>query len=521
MIRHEAMSPTRREMMSGLAAASALAITPAAAQQATNGAMTFPGPLGDGQRFEAGLVQELAAALAKRPMAPNPADLPDGLNQLTLEALNGIRMPAQHHVWAGEQRGFTLEPLHRGGVFSAPVALFVVDDGAIRRLAFDKTRFEYGRAAVPSTQNDLGFSGFRLAFGMERPLDMAIFQGASFFRAIARGQTFGAIARTLVLRAGEQRGEEIPFFRAFWIERPAPAANAITLHALVESESCTAAVRMTFRPGDITINDVELTLYARVQLENVGFAGVMGNYLFSPQKRRLFDEMRPAAHEVAGLQMRTGADEWVYRPLNNPEQLQISAFIDQNPRGFGLVQRDRDFAHFLDDDQRYDLRPSVWMEPLGEWGSGVVQLFEIPTDAEINDNIISYWRPRTPLPAGSATSISYRQFWCWALPEPMPVAFTRQTRQGRGSAARRRRFSVEFQGETLADAAVMGGARVVLSATPGAIHAMRLQSYPDRKSARVTFELEPGPDNISELRLQVVDNAGKPLTETWLNRWTP
>jgi glucans biosynthesis protein len=324
----------------------------------------------------------------------------------------------------------------------------------------------------------------------------------------------------LVLRPGEQRGEEIPFFRAFWVERPGPAATAIVLHALIDSESATAAVRMTLRPGDMTINDVELILFPRVQLENVGFGGMMATYLFAPQRRRLFDEVRPAVHEVSGLQLRTGMDEWLYRPANNPEALQISAFIDNNPKGFGLVQRERDYLAFQDDDQRFENRPSIWIEPLGEWGQGAVQLLEVPTDSEVNDNIIAHWRPRAPIPAGAEFALSYRQFWCWQPPETPPVAIVRSIRQGRGSQPRRRRFFVDFSGEAVADPALASTARVILSATPGAIHNMRLVQYAERKIMRVTFDLEPGPDNISELRLQV-EAGGKPITETWLNRWTP
>jgi periplasmic glucans biosynthesis protein len=509
---------TRRDTLAGLSALGALASTGASAQQ--NGSPNLFGAAGDGQRFEASQVVELARALARRPMTPVPSDLPDGLAALTPDAAGSIRLQQAHWVWAGEQRGFALEPLHRGSIFSNPVAIFVIEDGTSRRLGFDKSRFDYGRTPVPQSQADLGFSGFRVHVTGERTDTVAIFQGATFFRAVARGQGFGAVARSLVLRPGEQRGEEVPAFRALWVERPGPAATALTVHGLIDSESCTAAVRMTIRPGDVTINDVELTLFARVQLDNVGFGGMMGSFLFGPQRRRVFDDVRPAVHEVAGLQLRTGADEWIYRPLNNPEQLQISAFVDTDPKGFGLVQRERDYAAYQDDDQRFELRPSLWVEPLGEWGAGTVQLLEVPTESEINDNIIVHWRPRQPLAAGSETTLSYRQFWCWQPPEAPPVAQVRSVRQGRGSQGRRRRYFVDFAGEALADPAFAGQIKVMLSATPGTIAAQRMLSYPERRTFRVSFELDPGTENACELRLRL-EVAGKPVSETWLNRWTP
>ena len=504
--------------LAGLAASTVVSVLPAQAQQ--NGSVTFPGEIGDGQRFNASALLDLARGLAKRPMAANPTDLPDGLGALTPEAVGAVRMQRQHWAWVGESRGFAIEPLHRGSIFNNQVTVFLVEDGVVRRAGFDKNRFDYGRVPVPGAQTDLGFSGFRLHFGSESLVEAAVFQGATFFRAVARGQIFGAVARSLVLRPGEQRGEEVPFFRAFWIERPGPAATAITVHGLIETDSASAAIRMTLRPGDIMINDIEMTLFARSQLDNVGFAGLMGNFLFAPQRRRIFDDVRPAVHEVSGLQLRTGADEWVYRPLNNPEQLQISAFVDNNPRGFGLVQRERDYNAYQDDDQRYELRPSVWIEPLGEWGPGTVQLLEVPTDSEMNDNVIAHWRPRQPLAAGSETTLSYRQFWCWQPPEAPPVAIVRSTRQGRGSQGRRRRFFVDFAGDVLADPNLAQMVKVVLSSTPGTIHNTRTVAYPERKTLRVSFELDPGAENACELRLQL-DLGGKPLSETWLNRWTP
>lgn len=509
---------TRRQTLAGISLASLAGNGAAFAQQ--NGQMVFPGAVGDGQRFDPALVVELARGLSKRPMVPNPIDLPDGLGQLPFDAASQIRLQPQHMVWAGEQRGFVVEPLHRGSIFSNQVTIFVVEDGAVRRISFDKSRFDYGRVPVPASTADLGFSGFRLHAGSDRLSETAIFQGATFFRAIARGQMFGAVARSLVLRPGEQRGEEVPYFRAFWIERPGPASSALTLHALIDSESVTAAIRMTIRPGDVTINDVEMIVFARAQLDNVGFGGMTGTFLFAPQRRRVFDEVRAAVHEVSGLQIRTGADEWLYRPLNNPEQLQISAFVDNNPRGFGLVQRERDFNAYQDDDQRFELRPSIWVEPLGDWGAGTVQLLEVPSDSELNDNIISHWRPRQPIAAGSETSISYRQFWCWQTPEVPPVATVRAVRQGRGSQGRRRRFFVDFSGDGLADASLFQSVKLLLSATPGAIHNARLVPYPERRSMRVSFELDPGTENSCELRLQL-EVAGRPITETWLNRWTP
>lgn len=512
----------RREFIEGAAGllASAPILTATAANAQSNWAAIAQSVIAEGQRFDPALVIETARTLARRPLVPMAAtDLPDGYATMPYDLYSGIRAQPGGMIWAGENRGFTIEPLHRGYVFSNPVGLFTVEDDIVRKVAFDRGKFDYGRVTPPAANVDLQFSGMRIATGLERPYEVAIFQGATFFRSLARGQNFGAMARALILRPGETRGEEIPFFRAFWIERPSPAQGVLVVHALLDSESLTGAVRMTLRPGDITLIDVEMTLFARQALEHVGFGSAMGTFLSGPQSRRSFDDLRPAVHEVSGVQMQTGAGEWIYRPVSNPATLQVSSFMDSNPRGFGLVQRERDPAAFQDDDQRFELRPSVWMEPLGDWGAGSVQLIEIPSDSDLNDNIIMYWRPRQPIAAGTETAFAYRQAWCWQPPERPALALTSRIRQGRGSQGRRRRFIVDFTGDKLADAGVVTSTRANLTATPGTIHGVRIWPYPERKLMRVGFEVDPGTDTLSELRL-VLESGGQPISETWLNRWT-
>jgi periplasmic glucans biosynthesis protein len=479
------------------------------------------GSLGDGQRFDRRLLVETARALSRRPFAPPPGDLPDAFANLNYEQYIGIKPAAGARLWAGDGRGFAVEPLHRGFVFGSPVLLFTVEDGLIRRLAYEPGRFEFGRLNVPPNLPDIGFSGVRLfsTLGNGEPVEFAIVQGATFFRALARGQNFGVMSRGLTLRPAETKGEEIPAFRGFWLERPPPSANALVVHGLIDSESVAGAVSMTLRPGDMTIVDVEASLFPRVNLEHVGLGGMAASYLFGANDRRTVDDARVAAYEVSGLQVLNGRGEWLWRPVHNPEMLQISAFLDNNPRGFGLLQRERDYAAFQDDSQRFEARPSLWIEPIGEWGQGAVQLIEIPSDSEANDNILAYWRPRAPMAAGSEVALAYRQFWCWTPPERPPFASVATTRVGRGSNGRRRRFFVDFVGDILGNGPI-ADLKPILTTSPGSIHGLRALPYPERKTMRISFELDPGNENACEMRL-VLEAAGKPLSETWLYRWTP
>ena len=498
-----------------------LAVPGSAKAQSENQPAAPGGPiqaaLGDGKTFAQGAVKDLARALAGQPFRAPPTDLPEPFANLNYEKYVAIQMRAGERIWAAQDRGFMIEPLVRGFVFNVGVRLFTVEDGRIKAIAFDRGHYEFGELNVQPNAPDPGFSGFRLYAKDGERIDLfALVQGGTFLRAVTRGQNYGTIARALTLKPAEQRGEEFPSFRAFWIETPTTRSNALVVHGLIDSESVTGAVRMTFRPGDATIVDVETTLFPRVNLEHVGLGGATTSFLFGPNVRGTSDEMRAAAYEASGLSVLNGQGEWIWRPLNNPATLQISAFVDDNPRGFGLVQRDRDFAAFQDDVQRWENRPSLWIEPIGDWGKGAVQLIEIPSDAEINKNILAYWRPKTPMPAGQEISFAHRQFWTWEPPQRPSLAQVTATRSGRGPG-KRRRFVVEFRGENLA--APPAEIKPVLSASPGSIQNVALWRYPDRKTIRVTFELEFGNDTACEIRL-LLEADSKPIAETWLYRWT-
>ncbi|WP_406858389.1 glucan biosynthesis protein [Alsobacter sp. KACC 23698] len=511
----------RRSVLTlGVGAGLMAAAGPAQAQNFA--AQALQSTLGEGQRFSPTTLVDLARLLSKRAYTPPPSDLPDPFANLNYEQYIGIRAQPSATLWNMEGRGFTVEPLHRGFAFQNAVSLFIVEDGAVRRVIYDRSRFDYGKLNVPATLPDLGFSGFRV-FGdgqNGRQREVAIFQGATFFRSSARGQNLGVMARGLTLKAGDPKGEEFPLFRAFWIEQPAVRTDNLVIHALLDSESVAGAYRFTLRTGDVSIIDTELTLFPRAPVENWGVAGMTSTYLFGSNDRRNVDDVRPAVYESGGLQIHNGNDEWVWRPLSNPETLQISAFVDPAPKGFGLIQRDRDSNAFQDDDQNFERRPSLWIEPIGDWSPGLVQLIEIPTESEINDNVLTYWRPKQPLQPGGDVSVAYRQFWCWQPPERTQLAIVTATRVGKGRTATARRFAVDFTGEMLKQTQTVLELKATLSSATGTVSNLRLWPYPERKLYRVGFELEPGNETACELRL-VLEAGGKALSETWLYRWTP
>jgi glucans biosynthesis protein len=510
--------PDRRRIVAGLVSAASLPVVGRASAQTQTFRATVESALGDGQSFAPASVVDLARSLAKRPFSPPATDLPEPFANLNYERYVAMQMRPEQRLWASENRGFIVEPLPRGFVFTTGVGLFVVEDAKVRRIAYDRDAFDFGDLAVPANGPDLGFSGFRLygRDGADASYLFAIVQGATFLRGMAKGQNFGIIGRALTLKPAEQKGEEFPAFRAFWFETPPPGSNALVVHGLIESESVTGAVRITMRPGDTTIFDLETTLFPRVALEHVGLGGGAASFLFSPNVRVTQDDLRPGSYEASGLSIQNGRGEWIWRPLNNPGTLQISAFIDENPRGFGLLQRDRNFDHYQDDAQRFETRPSLWIEPIGDWGAGAVQLIEIPSDAEVNKNILAYWRPKAPIAPGQEFSFAYRQFWAWQSPSRPALAQVTATRSGRGGP-RRRRFLVEFQGDALGTRPA--DLRPALSSSPGSITNIRVWTYPERKTVRVAFDLEYGSETACEMRL-VLESGERPLSETWLYRWT-
>lgn len=484
-----------------------------------------------GAHFTDSTVRDLAQALARQPFAAQRGeDLPDALKNLTREQYAGIASAPGAAIWSDAGLGFTIEPLHRGFVFTDRVAIYVVEDGAIRPIPYARDRFDGGGFALPDPgQQDLGFSGLRIKtrFGGPDLLDFAIFQGVSFFRLIARGQGFGVNGRALMLRPADSRGEDFPRWRAFFIERPAQGSAEIVLHALLDAEACSGAYRMVLRPGDPSVVEVEGRLFTRSAIDHLGLGGMQASYLFGPHDPRGADDARVAAYASSGLQIHNGSDEAIWRPVHNTQALEISSFVDANPKGFGLMQRSRDYMAFQDDVQHWEWRPSLWIEPQGSegvegiWGDGAVTLIEIPSDSEANENIVAYWRPKATIPAKAEATFRYRQTWCWLPPVPIPLAICSNTRSGRGSAGSRRLFLVDFTGESLfsgpGDAATE--LRTVLTATPGTIARQVLYFYPERRTVRVAFELDPGGGRLSELRL-LLKAGERQVSETWLYRWS-
>ncbi len=476
----------------------------------------------EGELFTADDVKKQAEALAASNFSRPTVDVVEPFQSLTAEQFRDIRFRAEQAIWRGEKLDTEVQLLSRGWIYETPVEIRIVEAGKARALTADQKLFVFGKSieSAPDAA-PFAFSGFRLHGPLNRA-DVydgyAVFQGASYFRAVGRGQTYGLSARGLAINCAQPAGEEFPIFRAFWIEKPSPAASDVVVHALLDSPSVAGAYRFVIRPGQATVVDVDMTLYPRVALTHVGVGPLTSMFLHGPAHRRVgaFDT-RPAVHNSEGLAVLNGRGERLWRPLTNPKTLQTSAFIDKNPKGFGLVQRDRSFQVFDDVNARFEQRPSVWVEPRGGWGDGYVELVEIPAEEEIHDNIVAYWKPSKELETGKAHRFAYRLHWG----DDVPVAWSAAEVSKTSVAPTRNKdvtqFVVDFKGPAVRDVAELPVAEV--SASTGAVSNTTVQRHPDIAGVRVAFDLNTAGADLIELRLGLKDKDQQ-MSESWLYRWT-
>jgi len=400
------------------------------------------------------------------------------------------------------------------------VSIFEVADGGAEPIGYSADMFSFEKVA-PGT-GDLGFAGFRIDYPLTHAdgLDeVCAFLGASYFRAVGKGQSYGLSARGLAIKTADSGGEEFPVFRSFWLERPKPGADIMVIHALLDSPSATAAFRFTIRPGEDTVFDTETAIYPRVDIAQAGIAPLTSMFLFDASDRVRFDDWRAAVHDSDGLQLYTGHADRIWRPLANPRDLQISTFEDTSPRGFGMGQRKRAFADYQDLESHYERRPSLWVEPIGDWGQGVVELVEIPSDREINDNMVAFWRPHDPLRAKGEYLLNYRLHWAWAPPGEVKLAQVMQTRCGLSFDQKHRQFVIDFVGDSLKGLKADAAPGLDAGSDKGKIISAVTQPNPDVSGWRVSIQLDTQDNKVVELHARLMQ-GDQPLTETWIYRWT-
>lgn len=515
---------TRRELLQKimtLAAWSALApaglrLSPASA-----------GSGAEGRPFDKEWLREQARALSLLPFKASVEKLPEWIQNLDWDEYQSIRFRSDHALWADENLPFQAQFFHLGLFFQHPVSLHEVVDGVANPIHYSHDLFTFGeRLNVPSAGSDLGFAGFRVHAYPDFKRDIFSFLGASYFRAVGGTKQYGLSARGLAVDTGLPRPEEFPEFRTFWLERPTADADHVTLHALLDSPSVTGAYSFKVWAGDRTVMEIDAQLFPRQPIERIGIAPLTSMFQFAENDRRVSDDFRPEIHDSDGLSMHTGQNEWIWRPLVNSPVLRVNSFLDEDPKGFGLLQRDRNFDHYQDDGAFYHLRPSVWVEPLGRWGKGAIQLVEIPTADETFDNIVVFWNPEEPFGRGQERRFAYRLSWGSEPPARPAAAEVIATRIGAGGIIGQknrppsRKFVVDFEGGRLSDLPQDAKVTPVISISRGEIKQPAARPLLGTKAWRCSFDLHSDGKEPVDLRCYLRDDQGA-LTETWLYQWTP
>ncbi|MDX6750556.1 glucan biosynthesis protein [Geminicoccaceae bacterium 1502E] len=496
--------------------------TPAPAQgQAQNGQAQAQAQ--DGQPFSFERLVERARQKAATAYEEQPRAA-EWFSNLSAEQWRSIRFSPDQALW-GDWDSYRLQFIPPGGVYRSLVRINIVEEGMAREVKPVPAMFELGDLEPPANLAEiLGFAGFRVHYPLNAPgvLDqLLVFLGASYFRAIGRGTTYGPSARGLALNTGNPRPEEIPAFREFWIQRPRQAHDPLTVFALLDSPSVCGAYRFDVATREHTRIDVDANLFFRSAVEQVGIAPLTSMYAFGENDRLDVDDHRPQVHNSGGLSMWRSNGDVLWRPLVNPSELRLTVLSDENPRGFGLLQRDRRYEQYEDIDNRYEMRPNLWVEPKGTWGKGSVRLIEIPTHDEKNDNIVAFWTPEEPVTEGQELRLAYGLLWSFAPPIDTGLARVRATRIGAaasgpdGEASPIRRVVVDFdmpsaelpEGEVRAD--VTAGNAQLSPTVP--------RHNPVTGGWRVMFDVEPTGRGPVELRCFLAIGDRK-ISEVWLYR---
>lgn len=523
------MIPRRFGLLPLCAALSLAALTADAWNVAEAGPSARGAEQGVPGHFTFASVVRRAGDLAARPYQPDQPALPPFFDGLLYDQYRDIRFRRDQAIWHADALPFNVELFPRGGMYKDRVTINLIDGGKAVPVPFKSSLYNYGENDVPADlaelPDDLGFAGVRLLYPLNRDDvfdELAVFLGASYFRAVPQGLLYGISARGLAIDTGEKSGEEFPIFREFWLEKPDRDATSITIYALLDSRSVAGAYRFLITPGLETVIDVKAQLFFRERVKKLGLAPLTSMFFHGENTDRFMDDFRPEVHDSDGLLVETGTGERIWRPLVNPKGLRISDFRVDSLRGFGLLQRDRAFASYQDLEANYQQRPSAMVEPIGDWGKGTVELVELPTDSEHNDNLAAYWKPeRSPSP-GKFPEYNYRLHFVSDPEAKLTGGRTLATRIGGGGTAvldsTKRKFVVDFGGQTLAGLPPDTPLDAVVTASSGTLSKSVVQYNPETKGWRLFFELTPEGSAPVDLRAYL-RKGNDVLTETWSFQW--
>ncbi len=474
--------------------------------------------------FDFEVLRYNAKMLASKPFLQRPVTVPEALLKLNYDQYRDIRFRPTESLWLRERLPFELQFFHPGFSFDRPVQVNILSGKDTEPVPFSSSLFDYGMNRVPSVPSTTGFAGFRILYPLNKPGDeLGAFLGVSYFRFLCQHAAYGLSARGLAVNTGEPGGEEFPVFREFWVERPAADSRTLTVYALLDGPTAAGAYRILITPGAETVTQVHEVVYCRHNPAVLGLAPLTSMFWHGKNSNNSFNDFRPEVHDSDGLMLFTGAEEWIWRPLTNPGATQVASFSDQNPKGYGLIQRERRFESYQDLEAFYHMRPSAWVEPVGLWGKGSVRLVELHAPDETYDNITAFWVPDQLPPPGEPIELTYKLHWFIDQIHP-PAGFVAATRLGRTATQETdlERFVVDFDGAYLSKQGPDPLIEPVVTVGEGAAFVnSTIQKNPFNGTWRVAFAIKPdGTGRPVELRCYL-RKPPHALTETWSYLWQP
>jgi glucans biosynthesis protein len=467
--------------------------------------------------------RKLAGSSYKSPVRPAQ----EIVQAINFDVAQKIRFRPEFALWANGPAPYPVRFFNLRETVREPVRVNLVSGDSARPVLYDHRYFDWGNTGFDKKlPRNAGFSGFRVMNGRKVERDWLAFQGASYFRTSGSDDQYGLSARGIAVNTATATREEFPIFTDFWIAEGITANAPVTIYALLDGPSITGAYKFEVHHGNGDIMDVHAELFARADIERLGIAPLTSMFWYSEANRHQATDWRPEIHDSDGLCMWRGNGERIWRPLANPRGVQVNSYMDKNPKGFGLMQRDRDFENYQDDGAFYNKRPSVWVEPRGAWGEGAVQLVEINTDDEIHDNIVAYWVPKTKLRTGKSLRLDYRLHW--QDPEPFPpksIAHVVATRRGRAGIAGSQglpgyKFAIDFEGGTLSNMPPRYDLKPAVTLSRGHVTSAYSLKVVGTRRWRAVFDVVFDGREPVDLRC-VLQQNGKPLTETWLYQIVP
>jgi glucans biosynthesis protein len=452
--------------------------------------------------------------------AETQPELPEYLKKLSYDDYQCIHFVPSQGPWQKEGLRFTFQFFHRGFIYNDPVQVHLVEQGRVREFEFSPNQFDYGKNQFPTPPPvGLHFAGLKVLFPLNSPGkqdEVAAFLGASYFRIIGAHQVYGSSARGLALDTAEPSGEEFPRFTEFWIEKPGAPDASLRLYALLDSPSVAGAYRFLLQPDETSKMQVDATLFFRKIVKKLGVAPLTSMFLVGENRTRFVPDFRPEIHDSDGLLMETDSQEWLWRALANPvKEHVVSGFAAGKPKGFGLMQRDRQFDHYQDLAGRYEMRPGLWVEPLEDWGSGTVELVEIPTPAEWNDNVVAYWVPSKKPDRGEELHFSYHVSASPSDPGQEKLLRVESTRITPEHDKSPPRFVIDFGGKEMPSLAADAKVQATVQASHGDIRNVTVEKNEVTGGWRTFFDLADAGNKPVELRL-FLHKGTEALSEKWV-----